>query len=108
MSLATVELHSHGHVAELRLNRPEVLNAFDDELVNELPPVLMTLARDTQVRAVMWTSTGKHVPAGCDMQTLLPGHADLNVLLRGVDHGRRLFRAFAEFPKHHVDAVHGH
>src|SRR5271155_438114 len=108
MSLATVELHSHGHVAELRLNRPEILNAFDDELVNELPPVLMTLARDTQVRAVVWTSTGKHFSAGGDMQTILAGHADLNVLLRGVDDGRRLFRAFADFPQPLVAAVHGH
>jgi enoyl-CoA hydratase/carnithine racemase len=108
MSLATVELHSHGQVAELRLNRPEILNAFDDELVNELPVVLMTLARDTQVRAVVWTSTGKHFSAGGDMQTILAGHADLNVLLRGVDDGRRLFRAFADFPKPLVAAVHGH
>lgn len=107
MAFETLEITSHGHVAELRLNRPETLNAFDDLLVNELPGALIDLARDTSVRAVLWTSTGKHFSAGGDIQTILAGHADLNVLMRGVDDGRRLFRAFADFPKPLVAAVHG-
>jgi Enoyl-CoA hydratase/isomerase len=65
------------------------------------------LARDTSVRSVVWTSTGKHFSACGDMQTILAGYADLNVLIRGVDDGRRLFRAFADFPKPLVAAVHG-
>ncbi|MFI7195162.1 enoyl-CoA hydratase/isomerase family protein [Nocardia nova] len=108
MTHRTVEVSTDGHVAELRLSRPESLNAFDDLLVNELPGVLVELARDADVRAVVWTSTGKHFSAGGDMETILAGHRDLNVLLRGVDDGRRLFRAFADFPKPLVTAVHGH
>ncbi|WP_040840982.1 enoyl-CoA hydratase/isomerase family protein [Nocardia brevicatena] len=107
MSYDTVDVTTDGHVAELRLNRPEKLNAFDDLLVNELPGVLVALARDMNVRAVVWTSTGKHFSAGGDVQTILAGHADLNTLLRGVDDGRRLFRAFADFPKPLIAAVHG-
>lgn len=107
MNFEAVEIHTDGHVAELRLNRPDALNAFDDLLVNELPVALVELARDTAVRSVVWTSTGKHFSAGGDMQTILAGHADLNVLIRGVDDGRRLFRAFADFPKPLVAAVHG-
>lgn len=107
MKYEAVEVHDHGHVAELRLSRPETLNAFDDLVVNELPGVLIELARDTAVRAVVWTSTGKHFSAGGDMATMLAGHADLNVLIRGVDDGRRLFRAFADFPKPLIAAVHG-
>lgn len=37
MNHQTVTVELHDHVAELRLDRPEVLNAFDDALVNELP-----------------------------------------------------------------------
>ncbi|MDJ0006406.1 enoyl-CoA hydratase/isomerase family protein [Gordonia alkanivorans] len=107
MSYRTVTVERHGHVAELRLDRPDRLNAFDDELVNELPGVLTDLTRDTEVRAVAWTSTGRHFSAGGDMETILAGYADLNVLLRGVDDGRRLFRAFADFPKPLVTAVQG-
>lgn len=107
-SYTAVTIERHGeHVAELRLNRPDTLNAFDDILVNELPRVLVDLARDTAVRAVVWTSTGKHFSAGGDMETIRAGHDDLNVLIRGVDDGRRLFRAFADFPKPLVVAAHG-
>jgi enoyl-CoA hydratase len=107
MSYQTVLVEGTGHVAELRLNRPELLNAFDDALVNELPTVLLDLARDTEVRAVVLTSTGRHFSAGGDMDTIVAGYEDLNVLMRGVDDGRRLFRAFADFPKPLVVAVHG-
>lgn len=101
-------IEKHGFVAELRLSRPESLNAFDDVLVNELPEALRELARDTDVRAVLWTSEGKHFSAGGDLATIAAGYEDLNVLIRGVDDGRRLFRAFADFPKPLVAAVHGH
>ncbi|NHU45150.1 enoyl-CoA hydratase/isomerase family protein [Rhodococcus sp. A14] len=107
MNHQTVTVELHDHVAELRLDRPEVLNAFDDALVNELPGVLIDLARDTDVRAVAWTSSGRHFSAGGDMETIVAGHDDLTVLLRGVDDGRRLFRAFADFPKPLVTAVQG-
>ncbi|MDO3402750.1 enoyl-CoA hydratase/isomerase family protein [Mycolicibacterium neoaurum] len=107
MTQPAIEVHGHGTVAELRLSRPDTLNAFDDTLVNELPGALVALARDTSVRAVVWTSTGKHFSAGGDMDTILAGHADVNVLMRGVDDGRRLFRAFADFPKPLVTAVQG-
>lgn len=96
-----------GFVAELRLNRPDILNAFDDQLINELPEVLVELARDPGVRAVVLTSTGKHFSAGGDMDTIVAGHEDLDVLMRGVDDGRRLFRAFTDFPKPMVVAVQG-
>jgi enoyl-CoA hydratase len=107
MAYETIEIERTGHVAELRLSRPDVLNAFDDALVNELPSALLELARETEVRAVVWTSTGKHFSAGGDLETIVAGHADLNVLMRGVDDGRRLFRAFADFPKPLVAAAHG-
>lgn len=96
-----------GFVAELRLNRPDILNAFDDQLINELPEVLVDLARDPDVRAVVLTSTGKHFSAGGDMDTIVAGHENLDVLMRGVDDGRRLFRAFTDFPKPIVVAVQG-
>jgi enoyl-CoA hydratase len=103
----TVLVERTGHVAELRLNRPETLNAFDDTLVNELPDVLLDLARDTEVRAVVLTSTGRHFSAGGNMDTILAGHQDLTVLMRGVDDGRRLFRAVADFSKPLVVVVQG-
>jgi enoyl-CoA hydratase len=107
MPYQTVLIERTGHVAELRLNRPDSLNAFDDDLVNELPGVLLDLARDPGVHAVVLTSTGRHFSAGGNLDTIVAGHDDLNVLMRGIDDGRRLFRAFTDFPKPMIVAVHG-
>jgi enoyl-CoA hydratase len=94
-------------VAELRLIRPDLLNRFDDELLDDLGPALAELAADTGVRAVLWTATGKHFSAGGDTETILAGHRDLDALLSGVDRGKRLFRSFVEFGKPLVVALHG-
>lgn len=95
-------------VAELRLNRPELLNRFDDDLLGELPALLADLDGDRDVRAVVWTSTGKHFSAGGDTEVILAGHKDLGRLLAGVAGGRRLYRGFADFSKPLVVALHGH
>ena len=103
-----VSLHRDGHVSELRLCRPDSLNAFDAELIAALPGALRELASDVPTRAVVFTSTGKHFSAGGSVETMIAGHDDLGVLMAGVDDGRRLYRAFAGFPKPLVVALHGH
>lgn len=105
---ATLETSLDGHVAELRLSRPDLLNRFDDELLAELGPALAELGADPEVRAVLWTSTGKHFSAGGDTATILRGVEDLDHLMTGVDRGRALYRAFADFGKPLVVALHGH
>lgn len=106
--MTTLEVLRDGHVAELRLSRPDLLNRFDDELLDDLGPALAALASDPSVRAVLWTSTGKHFSAGGDVETILQGVTDLDHLMAGVDRGRALYRAFADFPKPLVVALHGH
>ena len=42
-----------GGIATVTLQRPEVHNAFDDELINRLTRELQGLSRDTVVRVVI-------------------------------------------------------
>lgn len=95
-------------IAELRLDRPELLNRFDETLLGELGPALLALADDPSVRAVVWTSTGKHFSAGGDMEEILASHADPAHLAAGIERGKELYRAFAGFSKPLVVALHGH
>lgn len=104
----TCETIRDGHVAELRLTRPDLHNRFDDLLHRELVDALRELADDPGVRAVVWTSEGRHFSAGGDTASMLAGNEDLVQLLRQVDDGRRLYRAFADFSKPVVLALHGH
>ncbi len=53
--------------ATLTLNRPELRNAFDDELIVLLVEALEELERDSSVRLVMLAATGTAFSAGADL-----------------------------------------
>jgi 2-(1,2-epoxy-1,2-dihydrophenyl)acetyl-CoA isomerase len=57
-------------VLTLTLNRPEVLNAFNDEMVDELSAALKPAERDAAVRCVVLTGAGKGFCAGQDLGAL--------------------------------------
>jgi methylglutaconyl-CoA hydratase len=54
-------------VATLVLNRPEVRNAFNDEVIAELTQAFTQLGQDRQVRAVVLAAIGPAVCAGADL-----------------------------------------
>ena len=54
--------------ATVMLNRPEVHNAFDPEMVAALTATLRKLASDAGVRAIVITSTGVNFCAGADIE----------------------------------------
>ena len=55
------------HVAEVWLNRPEVRNAFNDELIAALDQAFRTLSADTNLRVVLLAGHGKAFCAGADL-----------------------------------------
>lgn len=63
-------------VATLTLNRPDVHNAFNDELIERLSGALEDIGNDATVRAVVLAGRGKSFCAG----------ADLNWMRASVDH----------------------
>lgn len=56
-----------GPVARVTLNRPEVHNAFDDRLIQELTGIFERLAGDRTVRAVLLGANGRSFSAGADL-----------------------------------------
>ena len=57
----------NGPVAEIRLNRPSVHNAFDDALIADLTAALVDCELDANVRAVVLTGAGPTFSAGADL-----------------------------------------
>jgi len=55
------------HVARVTLNRPEVRNAFNEELIAELTFVFAELSQDTSLRAIVLAAEGKAFCAGADL-----------------------------------------
>src|SRR5262245_32772396 len=54
--------------ATVMLNRPDVHNAFDPEMVELLTTALKKLGANPRVRAVVLTGTGKNCCAGADIE----------------------------------------
>jgi methylglutaconyl-CoA hydratase len=57
-------------IATLTLNRPEVANAYDEDLLRALTAALQRLADDAAVRALVIRGAGKHFQAGADLNWL--------------------------------------
>ena len=64
----TLELiRPSAHVAEVWLNRPDVRNAFNDEVIAELTQTFAQFAQDPQLRVVQLGARGKAFCAGADL-----------------------------------------
>src|SRR5438045_3939920 len=59
----------HERVALLTLNRPTVMNAFNEELIQSLTNALRDAERDAGVGAVVITGSGRAFCAGQDLQS---------------------------------------
>ena len=65
-------------VSTITLNRPDVLNAFNDALTTELHEALKTAEKDAAVRVIVITGAGRAFSSGQDLGDLktkyVPGH----------------------------------
>ena len=56
-----------GSVLRITLNRPEVRNAFDEELIGALTAAATSAAEDQTLRAIVLAGNGKTFCAGADI-----------------------------------------
>ena len=63
-----IELHRpSAHVAEVWLNRPEVRNAFNEELISALTSTFAALSAEPGLRVIQLGARGKAFCAGADL-----------------------------------------
>ena len=67
MSTNTVQITREGFVARVTLNRPEVRNAFNDDVIGELTAAFIALGQDQTLRAIVLAAQGKAFCAGADL-----------------------------------------
>src|SRR5687768_6648800 len=103
-----LEVTKHGGVARVTLDRPELRNAFDDELIKQLSRTFEDLAKDHSVRLMILAGNG---PAFC-------AGADLNWMKRMAGYGydenladakalAQMLAALDRLPKPTIARVHG-
>ncbi|MDN3517334.1 crotonase/enoyl-CoA hydratase family protein [Aquisalimonas lutea] len=65
--MPTVLYEKDGRIARITLNRPEVMNAINDELPRELADAVARANRDPDVRVIMLSGQGRAFCAGYDL-----------------------------------------
>jgi 2-(1,2-epoxy-1,2-dihydrophenyl)acetyl-CoA isomerase len=110
MPYETVELRIEDGVAEITLNRPERLNAWNAQFGDELRAALLKDAADESVRSVLITGAGRGFSSGADLKEMLEqGTAgeipDVGDMLRTRYHP--IIKGIRELPKPVVAAVNG-
>lgn len=63
----TLSIERRGRVATVWMDRPEVFNAFDEQLIDELATACAELDADASVRVVVLGGKGRHFSAGADL-----------------------------------------
>ena len=67
MDFETIKLKKINRIGTITLNRPKVLNAFNEQLVWDLQEATRNLREDDDVRVVIITGAGKGFTAGADL-----------------------------------------
>jgi methylglutaconyl-CoA hydratase len=63
----TLKIEHHHRVATIWMDRPDVFNAFDEQLIADLHSACQALDADASVRVVVLGGLGKHFSAGADL-----------------------------------------
>jgi 2-(1,2-epoxy-1,2-dihydrophenyl)acetyl-CoA isomerase len=103
----TINLYRSGAGVELELNRPERLNALDDQTAMQLLALLQEVAEDPSVRSVLITGAGRAFCSGADIQQSADGASrpEVREILGEVYHP--ILRTIRQMPKPVICAANG-
>jgi len=73
----TVYLEKRGPIAELVMNRPEVLNAENWQMAHDFHAALDELEKSSEIRAVIVSGAGRSFSSGIDLKALSAGLIDI-------------------------------
>lgn len=101
-----LKIEDQNRVRTLTLNRPEALNAFNEELYDATAEALLAAADDPDVAVVLLTGAGRSFSAGTDLTEMQAMVTDPD-FTPGKHGFRGLVEALARFPKPLICAVNG-
>ncbi|WP_067863004.1 enoyl-CoA hydratase/isomerase family protein [Nocardia shimofusensis] len=102
-----IEVRADGPIRVITLNRPDALNAVNDDLHTALAQLWPRLDEDRQARAAVLTGAGKAFSAGGDFAYLAELAGDENLRAKTIAHGRAIVLGMARCRIPVVAAVNG-
>jgi enoyl-CoA hydratase len=94
-------------VLEVTLDRPELLNRFDEVLETDLTDVLRAAARNREVRAVLLLARGRAFSAGGDFDLMIEANTNPGTRRAALQRARDLLSALQHLPQPLVVGVQG-
>lgn len=108
MSYETLEIVREAGVATIWMNRPDVHNAFNAQLIADLTAACIALDADDTVRAVVLAGRGKSFSAGADLNWMkAAGEASEAENFADAMKLAGMLRTLAEMKKPTIARVHG-
>ena len=101
-----LQISDEDRVRTLTLNRPDVLNAFNEELYQATAVALGDAAADPEVAVVLLTGAGRAFSAGNDLKEMQRRITDPAFNSQG-SHFTAMIEALADLPKPLICAVNG-
>jgi 2-(1,2-epoxy-1,2-dihydrophenyl)acetyl-CoA isomerase len=108
MAYQSILLTTEAGVSLIMLNRPEAMNAVNDEMRVELTEALCELESDTETRVLVISGSGKAFCAGADLRHIKFLYEEFRKSgIRSPFGGPELAKVFFGFPKPIIAAVNG-
>ncbi len=101
-----LQIDDHHRVRTLTLNRPEVLNAFNEALYQATAEALRLAADDPEIAVVLLTGAGRAFSAGNDLKEMQARITDPQLAGQG-SHFTSMIDELTRFPKPLICAVNG-
>ena len=106
LSFETIKVDIKEGIATITLNRPEVLNALNSQVFNELAEAAIQLGGDDTVRVVLITGGPKVFAAGADIKQMVETTAVEMALTDKPSH--RAFHLLENMPKPVIAVIAGY
>ena len=105
MSYETISLDIENRVATITINRPKMMNAFNEQLIWDMGDATEKIKNDSQIRVLVITGEGRGFSAGADLTERDASWSDTkDALLRGY---YPFLKNIIEMPKPVIGSING-
>jgi len=101
-------LERDGGVLTVTLNRPETLNAFDEQMDIEMSRLFLDVAEDKETRVVVLTGAGRAFSAGGDIEHMQAVIDNPTLFLEGMQRAKKIVFSMLDCPKPVIAKINGH
>ena len=105
-----IKVHEENKITEIKLNRPERMNAITVELLSELKKAITDINKNPDIHVIILTGEGRAFSAGVDLRELQSNGTDVSS--GGVGkildvHANEVIKLLSESPKAVISKING-